>query len=329
MTGGPADERTGLALTTAAAVLWGTSWVATGFALQGFAPLAVAGWRGLGGFVLLAAFAGRTPLRRSGGREGASPGRLGRVLLLGLLGGGIFQVALAYAVHLSGATLAAFVAGLYPVLAAAGAGPVLGERPDRFVYGGVLTAFAGVVLLAGFDPGGASPAGLAIGLAAATAFAAYLLLTRRWATAWDLSTPLVAASVMGVSAVVALPLALLTGPAGLWPSGGLVPVVALLWLAGPVGALAQAFAVGGVRRLPSYRSSALLLLNPLTAAVLAALLLGERLGPLQVVGCGAVLAGIALATVLGARRRARAAPVTPVTTEATVEGGLNVAGRIL
>ena len=208
---------------------------------------------------------------------------------------------MAYAVDLSGATLAAFVAGLYPVLAAAGAGVVLGERPARLVYGGVAVAFTGVVLLAGFDPTGGSPVGLALGLGAAAAFAAYLLLARRWSTAWELSAPLVAASVLAMAALVALPLAFVANPAGLLPVGGLVPLVAILWLAGPVGAAAQSAAVGGVRRLPSHRSSALFLLNPLTAAVLAAALLGERLGALQVVGCALVLAGVALATVLGAR----------------------------
>ncbi|MFM2106811.1 MAG: hypothetical protein RL338_1843, partial [Chloroflexota bacterium] len=47
--------------------------------------------------------------------------------------------------------------------------------------------------------------------------------------------------------------------------------------------------------VPARRTSSLLLLNPLTAALLAALLLGERLEPTQLVGALLVLAGIALA----------------------------------
>ena len=80
-----------------------------------------------------------------------------------------------------------------------------------------------------------------------------------------------------------------------------MPILAILWLAGPVGAVAQAAAVAGIRRLPSDRSAAIFLLNPLTAALLAAALLGERLSPLQVLGCGLVLVGVALATVMAAR----------------------------
>jgi len=294
-------ERAGVVLTFAASLLWGTSWVATGFALRGFSPLAVAGWRGLVGVAFIAVYLALDPTRLAADHDRPRVPRVARVVLLGLLGGGAFQVGMAYAVDLAGATLAAFVAGLYPILVAAGAGLVLGERPGRYVAGGLAVAFGGVVLLAGFDPTGASPAGLAIGLAAAAAFAAYLLLTRRWAAAWRLPTPVIATSVMAMSALVALPLAWLADPAGLVSDGGMGPVLAILWLAGPVGAVAQAAAVAGVRRLPSDRSAAIFLLNPLTAALLAAALLGERLGPLQVLGCGLVLAGVALATVLAAR----------------------------
>ncbi|HEY7941530.1 MAG TPA: DMT family transporter [Candidatus Limnocylindrales bacterium] len=320
------EERAGFALTLGAALLWGTSWVATGFALRGFSPLAVAGWRGLVGLAFIAVYLGLRPAGIRGDHDRPPVARAARVLLLGLLGGGAFQVGLAYAVDLSGATLAAFVAGLYPILVAAGAGLVLGERLGRFVLGGLIIAFGGVVLLAGFDPTGTSPVGLAIGLGAAAAFAAYLLLARRWASAWSLPTPLIATSVLAMTALVALPLALLTDPAGLVPGGGAVPILAILWLAGPVGAIAQAAAVAGVRRLPSDRSAAIFLLNPLTAALLAAALLGERLGPLQVVGCGLVLAGVALATVMAARV-ARAAAAARAAGPAQGEG--TAARRIL
>jgi len=78
--------------------------------------------------------------------------------------------------------------------------------------------------------------------------------------------------------------------------------------------------------LPSDRSAAIFLLNPLTAALLAAALLGERLGPLQVVGCGLVLAGVALATVMAARvaRAAAAARAAGL-----AKGERAAAGRIL
>lgn len=315
MSGPRSEERTGVVLVLAAALLWGTSWVATDYALQGFSPLAVAAWRGIGGLVLMMALLHVRPSALRGQPIGPRRSRLLRLAVLGALGGAAFQVGMVYAVNLSGATVAAFVAGLYPLLVAAGGGLVLGERPTGLVVGGVAVAFLGVILLAGFDPIGTPPIGLAIGLASAAAFAAYLLLARRWAGPWGLSSPLVVTAVMLVTTAVTVPLALLTDPLGLVPAGPvLVVVAAVLWLAGPVGAVAQAAAVGGVRRLPSSQSAALMLLNPLTAAVLAAVLLTERLGPLQLAGCVLVLAGMALATVLAPARHLRGGMPGPLAT---------------
>ncbi len=48
--------------------------------------------------------------------------------------------------------------------------------------------------------------------------------------------------------------------------------------------------------IPAQRSAAFLLLNPITATVLAAILLGERPSPIQLLGGILVLVGIALAT---------------------------------
>jgi drug/metabolite transporter (DMT)-like permease len=71
-------------------------------------------------------------------------------------------------------------------------------------------------------------------------------------------------------------------------------LIATAWLvlvtaAGPVlGAVS-------LRRIETRLASAILLLNPLSASVLAVLLLGERLSPLQIAGGVLVLAGMAVA----------------------------------
>src|ERR1700674_5827212 len=67
-----------------------------------------------------------------------------RLLVLGTLGGAAFQVGMVYAVALSGATLAAFAAGVYPLLAVAGAGVLLGEHPGRLVFGALESPFSAV-----------------------------------------------------------------------------------------------------------------------------------------------------------------------------------------
>jgi drug/metabolite transporter (DMT)-like permease len=69
-----------------------------------------------------------------------------------------------------------------------------------------------------------------------------------------------------------------------------------------------------LRRLPAQESSAYLLLNPLTGALLAIPILGESLAPLQIVGGALVIVGIGLATggvALIARRLGRGRALQP------------------
>ncbi len=285
-----------------AATLFGTSWVATRFALASYDPTAAAAWRGLGATVLLGIALAAGLGGDWGGWRALSRSQLWRIAALGLLGGLLFVLGMNEAIARTGATVAAFVAGVYPVLAAAGAPLVLGERLRPSAVAGLVLAFGGVLLLAGLDLTATRLDGLAMGLGAALAFAAYLLLTRRWAGPWSLPTPLISGSVFAVMGSGALLLAILTDPAGLVPRN-VTPsaLIGLAWIAAISGATAQLLLIASVRRIPAQESSAYLLLNPLTAAVLAAILLGERLLPLQLLGAAAVLAGIALATIAGAR----------------------------
>ena len=303
-------RRLGALLAIATSVLWGTAWVATRFALESFDPTAAAAWRGLGAAALL----GIAIVAGVGGGEARrwralSRGQAWRLLALGALGGLIFVTGMNIAIQRTGATVAAFVAGLYPVLAAGGAPLVLRERTRRAALAGIAVAIVGVWLLAGVDLTASHVDGIVVGLVAAAAFAAYLLLTRRWAGPWHLPAALISWSVFATLGVGAAALELLRAPGGLLPPGLQIgAVLAVAWLAVPSGALAHLLVIGSLRRLPAQESSAYLLLNPLTAAVLAAPLLGERMTPAQLLGAACVLAGIGLATVVGARRAPLQAP---------------------
>jgi drug/metabolite transporter (DMT)-like permease len=81
-------------------------------------------------------------------------------------------------------------------------------------------------------------------------------------------------------------------PDGLQPSNW----AAILYLGIFAGALAGALLTESLRRLPAQESSAYLMLNPLTGALLAIPILGESLAPLQWLGGTFVIAGVALAT---------------------------------
>ncbi len=226
-----------------------------------------------------------------------------RLLVLATLGGPAFIVTMNTAVALAGATITAFVAGLYAVLAAVLAIPLLGERPEARSVVALALALAGTALLGELRPGGDAGAGIAVGLVAALLFGLFLVLSRRWSTGYGLPGPTVAVGTMGLTAVVVgLLLPLLGEPALAHP---LRPDAAagVAWLAVGPGALAAILVVTGMRRIPARRASAFLLLNPPTATLGAWLLLGERLSLLQLAGGALVLAAIAGASGFSLPRR--------------------------
>jgi drug/metabolite transporter (DMT)-like permease len=287
------SEAVGVAAATATALLYGSSYVATAFALRSFTPLTAATWRGVVGCaaVGLVILVSRSPDLRPGRLTGAAVWRL---LVLGAVGGPAFLICLNVAVSLAGASITAFVAGMYAVLVALLAIPVLGERPEARTLGALLLALLGAALLGQVQLGGSTALGVGVALLAACVFATYLVLIRRWSATHGLPGPIVGVSSMGLSVVVTTVLALGigTGNAPLRADA----VAAIAWLGLGPGALATILVVIGMRRLPARRASVLLLLNPPTAAVGAWLLLGERLDPVQIIGAALILVAMAAAT---------------------------------
>lgn len=286
-----------------AAMGFGSAYVATAAALRTFTPLSAALYRSL---VALGALAillvvlrgrpnllGRTPAAASG--HGAAA-RMVRLVVIAGFGGPLFLSSMNLAVAHVGATIAAFVAGLYAVLAAVIAPFLLAERLTARVLLGFVLALAGTALLAELDPTSADLAGLAWGLAAALWFSLYLVLTRRWSRPYGLAGPTIAITTLGVSAVVLAAVVAVAEPASLVPTGlDVTAVAAIAWLA-LVAAGGQVLTVASVRLIPAARSAAFLLLNPITATILAAVLLGERPTAGQLGGGLLVLGGIAAAT---------------------------------
>jgi DME family drug/metabolite transporter len=93
---------------------------------------------------------------------------------------------------------------------------------------------------------------------------------------------------------------LLDHPGDLASAGG---VVLAVYLGAVPTALAYVLFARGLRRLPAGEVATLTLAEPLTAAALGALVLGERPGVLALGGVALVLGGLAA---LAAPRRARA-----------------------
>lgn len=286
-----------------AAIAFGSAYVATAFALRSFDPLPVAIYRGLLAAIVVAtmlAVSRRRSVPRPAGEPPARPSRLVRAIHAGLIaafGGPIFIGAMNLAVAEVGATIASFVAGLYAVLAALIA-PVLLREPLRATaLAGFLAALVGTALLAELDPAGPTLVGIGWGLGAAVSFALFLVLTRKWSGPDGLDAIALVLVTTTATTVVLGAIVLASNPGSLQPRTIVIEaVLGVTWLAF-VAAAGQALAITAVRLLSASRSSAFLLLNPIAAAILSLLLLGEQLTALQGLGGLLVLAGIAAATI--------------------------------
>ena len=277
------------------AMLYGSSYVATAIALRSFTPLTVAAWRGVLSALVLGAIL-VLPAMRSHLPTGITAGDAGRLVLMGLLGGAAFTLAMNAAVGISGATVTAFVAGLYAVLAAALAIPLLGERLERSTLAALLAALFGTLLLADLRLNVETIVGIGLALVAAASFGLYLVLSRGWARSRGLSGAVVGLSSLAMTGVAGLTAVALTGEPLVPDAPRTDALLAIAWLALGPGVVAVVLVVAGMQLLPARLASVFLLLNPPTAAVLAFVLLGERLSALQLIGGACVLAAMAAAT---------------------------------
>ncbi len=296
----PSPAAVGVIAAVALAILYGSSYVATAFQLHGFTPLAGGFWRSLiasGLLVVVAALGLRVPgPPGNGARHPSEPWQVvaARLVTLAILGGPIFIVGMNVAVGELGAAVTAFVAGLYAILAALFAPVFVGERLGRGVLLGFILAVAGTALLGGLAPSGDAALGLAAAGGAAISFGLYLVLLRRGSQGGAMH-PLAIAIVVAIGSAVTLGLLVaILEPGALLPRPGADALIATAWLILVTGGGPVLGAVS-LRRIETRLASAILLLNPLSATVLAVLLLGERLSIVQLAGGVLVLAGMAVA----------------------------------
>ncbi|QMV24818.1 EamA family transporter [Streptomyces sp. SCUT-3] len=306
----------GLICVTVAATAWGTAGAAAALLARtsDAGPVALSFWRCAGGAVLLLAFAaGRGPRPR--GSVTPYRRRWPHVLAVGL-GLAIFQTAYFAAVVETGLAVATVVTlGSGPLLVAAGARLTMGERLGRSGAFAVAGALAGlVVLILGDGDGGTvRPSGVACALVSAAGYACVTLLTRRSGRGGTGTDPYRAAlESFVVGSVCLLPLAV---------AEGLLPSVRrpaeTLWLLVYMAAVPTALAYGlyfaGLTVVRAATASVIALVEPATAALIAVVLLGERLSAGTVVGTAVLLGsvtalGLAEArSAAGARRAADAA----------------------
>jgi drug/metabolite transporter, DME family len=278
-----------------AAVLFGTTGTAQvlGPAIE---PLVVGAARivlGAALLIVVAVVAGR--MHVGGGR--------GAVVLAGACVA-IYQVSFFAAVADTGVALAAVVAiGSAPAFTGLLARAFAGEALDRSWAGATGLACAGVclLLLGGSAGGEVSALGIGLALLAGSGYAGYAVASKRLLDAGGAPEGVMAA-VFGTGALILLPLLALVPLGDLATPAGLALA---LYLGAIPTALAYVLFARGLERIGAGETATLTLAEPLTAAALGVVVLGERPGAAAVAGAALVLAGLA---VLALRPRAVATP---------------------
>ena len=201
---------------------------------------------------------------------------------------GINLVFFIFAMRRTSAANAVVIASLQPVVLLAVAGPMFGERPDRAIYGWSVVAFGGVVLAmyASDASGVATRQGDLLALIMMLLFSAYYVASKRARRTVDSANYQLALTV--VAAVAVLPFALVI-EGGLALGGDWVLVVAMAVLPG-TGHLLTNYAHGHTSLT---MMSLINLLFTAVAPLYAWWLVGERIGGLQAVGMGVVMAALA------------------------------------
>jgi drug/metabolite transporter (DMT)-like permease len=266
----------------AAAVIFGSTFVVVQDGIKHARPVPFLAVRFLIGAVVLVAL----------GRARGDPVRRGRPTGLGqagvvagtlLLGGYVFQtVGLQYTTT----SVSAFVTYLLVVLVPLLSALLLRRRPPPATLLGVALATIGLFLLTG--KGVALGRGELLTVGCAFCFALHILILAEVAPRFD-TVRLNAIQLAVVGGVCLLP--------GLWLGGYAWPLSA--WLAAAytglmASAIALALQMWGQRQVGPTRTSLLLMIEPVSAAVIG-VAIGEHLGWAGAAGAGLILAGIAAA----------------------------------
>jgi drug/metabolite transporter (DMT)-like permease len=274
----------------AAAVLYGSGDFLGGMATRRAHVLTVLMLANSAGVIvaLAAATMSSDPVRLAGLAWGVSAGLIGG---LGLL---IFYVGLAAGPMSVVAPLSGLVSTVLPVAVALGEG----ERPGAGVYAGALLCLVAIVMASSAGgtgsanrPGRRGPGrAIAYGVASGAAFGVFFLLIRNAGQSGELWP--VAAGRIGELAVVVIAAAALRR--GLLPRGSDIRLLLAAAGAGVIDVVANICYVAATRTGMLGLAVVLASLYPGVTVLLARVVLGERLRPLQRAGLGLAAIGILL-----------------------------------
>ena len=273
----PSAQRSGSLLILIAAVLWGTTGTAATFAPD-VSPIAIgAAAMGFGG--LLQALIAVRSIRR----HGAGLRRQWRVVALGAVAVALYPMAFYSSMQLAGVAVGTVVSiGSAPIFAAIIERLADGHRLTRRWATGASLGIAGAALLSVAESGGGdsrapnSELGITLGLIAGLTYALYSWAAHR---VIDNGVPARAAmgAIFGSAGLALMPVVLATGSTFLasWANASVGIYMALV----PMFAGYVLFGLGLARARAS-TAIVLTLVEPVVAALLAVLIVGEQLAPL-------------------------------------------------
>ncbi|MBI5627652.1 MAG: DMT family transporter, partial [Candidatus Rokubacteria bacterium] len=224
-------------------------------------------------------------------KRNPAPGHWGRLFLIGVCAYPLSNGALFWGLQYVPATTGAFLHSLLPLPTLLLALIWLGEIPTRLQVIGLAVALAGSALF--FSPGLSAGDPLALGVISlgVVAFGVFVVLSRALARGGRVPTLPLTALPLGFGGGLLLLVALPTERAA---APSLDGWAAVLWLAVVNTALAYLLYNHSLRILTALQSIVLLSLSPLGTALLAGLLLGERVAALQVIGLLVAIVGVLL-----------------------------------
>jgi drug/metabolite transporter, DME family len=291
------SARAGLLQVCAAGVLWGTGGLVVTLLHErdGLGAVTVSAWRMALAAVVLVGFACATGRGRA--VLAAVRQRPRSVVAIGC-GTALYQGLYFVSVLLVGVSVATVVSlGLAPVLAALWEHLAARTRPSRREVAVLAAALSGLVAVTAAAGQGASSSsespllGLVLAVASGATYAATTVLGHDLVAGVDPVALTTAATVVG--AVVLAPfLVLAVGRGEPVRTSDVVSLALLVYLGVATMAVAYGLLYAGLRTTSGSAATVATLVEPLSAAVLAAAVLGERLTPLALVGGGLILAAV-------------------------------------
>ena len=279
-------------LVLSAAVLWGTTGTAQTFLPQSAQPLTIGAIRlALGGFSLLLIM---IIMKKIEFRTWPY-----RATIVAALCMALFQPLFFTSVRVTGIAIGTVVAiGSAPIFSGLIEWLILKTKPSRAWTMATALAVVGCSLLfLNKDALTVNPLGVSLSLIAGFVFAIYTIVSKEIVNKVD-AIPAVAMT-FSFSAIMLLPFLFVFNSSWIWePSNSLT----ILYLGFMTTSVAYILYLSGLQKVPSSSAVTLSLGEPLTAAILSVIIVGEVLSPVSWIGVFLLLGGILVLTVSGRKR---------------------------